>query len=245
MESVHKNQGTDDASETATIHGTPSTPHDVDGDPGDEVDIPSSLSNRAPSTQRVINEIKTMNDVVMLIAHSPIFNESNQEILFQISFWNEINKKLIEALSACAVTIEKGAKKAALSYAEKRAIIDTHAAGMLHHHALASLDMSTSEVRRHVSLLLQIIATEYTEAFGKLITYQGKGRGQSIGEQAGDAFTHACESDTFSVFPKRKVRSNVYENTPSAWQRAAEGSSVCPTSLLNDSPSATKGARRR
>ena len=207
---MYKRQGTDDASETTTIRGTPSTSHDVDCDPGDEVDIPSSLSNRAPSTQRVINEIKTMNDVVMLIAHSPIFNESNQEILFQISFWNEINKKLIEALSAFAVTIEKGAKKAALSYAEKRAIIDTHAVGMLDHEAFASLDMSTPEVRRHVSLLLQIIATECTEVFGKLITYKGKGRGQSIGEKAGDAFTRAGESDTFSIFPKPKVRSNVY-----------------------------------
>ena len=147
MESVHNNRGTDDASEAATIHGTPSTPHDVNGNPGNEVNIPSSLSNRAPSTQRVINEIKTMNDVQMLIDHSPIFGESNQHILFQISFWNEINKMLIEALSACAVTIEKGAKKAAISYADKRAIIGTHAAGMLHHHALASLDMSTSKVR--------------------------------------------------------------------------------------------------
>ena len=81
---------------------------------------------------------------------------------------------------------------------------------MLHHHALTSLDMSTSEVRRHVSLLLQIIAIEYAEAFGKLITYKGKGRGQSIGEQVGDAFDRAFESDTFSIFPKRKVRSNVY-----------------------------------
>ena len=152
MESVNKNQGTDDASETATIHGTPSTPHDVDCDPGDKVDIPSSLSNRAPSTQRVINKLKTMDDVQLSIRHSPIFDESNQHILFQMSFWNEINKKLIEALSACAVTIEKGAKKAALSYAKERAIIDTHAAGMLNHD-------------------LQIIATECTEVFGKLITY--------------------------------------------------------------------------
>ena len=103
-----------------------------------------------------------MDDVQMPIRHSPIFDKSNQHILFQISFWNEINKKLIEALSACAVTIEKGAKKAALSYAEERALIDTHAAGMLHHKAFASLDMSTPEVRRQVSLLLQIIATEYT-----------------------------------------------------------------------------------
>ena len=60
MDSVQNNQGTDDASEAATIHGTPSIPHDVDGDPGDEVDMPSSLCYRAPSTQRVRNEIKTM-----------------------------------------------------------------------------------------------------------------------------------------------------------------------------------------
>ena len=90
MKSVHNNQGTDDASEAATIHGTPSTPHDVDGDPGDEVDIPLSLSNRAPLTERMTNKIKTTDDVQLPSRHSPTFDENNQHILFQMSFWNEL-----------------------------------------------------------------------------------------------------------------------------------------------------------
>ena len=167
----------DDVSEVATVCGTPCTPHDIDVNPGDKVNMPSSLHNRAPSTQRVINEIKMLEDIQTPIRHSPIFDEGNQHILFQLSFWNEINSKLIDSLSACAVTVAKGAKKAALSYAKERALIDAHAAGMIKHEAFSSLDMSAPEVRRHVSLLLQIIAIEYTEAFGKLISYKGETQG--------------------------------------------------------------------
>ena len=90
MDSIQNNQGTDDASEAATIHGTPSTPHDVDGDPGDEVDMPSSLSTRAPLTERVTNKIKTTDDVQLPSRHSPTFDKNNQHILFQMSFWNEL-----------------------------------------------------------------------------------------------------------------------------------------------------------
>ena len=63
MEYIRKNQGTDNVAGIATIRGTPSTPHDGDGDPGDEIDIPSSLLNSVPSSQRVMNEIKTMGDM--------------------------------------------------------------------------------------------------------------------------------------------------------------------------------------
>ena len=62
-------------------------------------------------------------------------------------------------VSVRAVTIEKVGKKTALSYVNQRAIIDTHATGMLNHEAFALMDISKPEVRWHVSLLLQIIAT--------------------------------------------------------------------------------------
>ena len=180
MESVEKDHVRDGVHETPTVCGTPGTPHDMDVDTDGEVDTSSSLRNRAPSTQRVINEIKMLDDIQTPIRHSPIFDEGNQHILFQLSFWNEINSKLIDSLSACAVTVAKGAKKAALSYAKERALIDAHAAGMIKHEAFSSLDMTAPEVRRHVSLLLQIIAIEYTEAFGKLISYKGQGGGNSV-----------------------------------------------------------------
>ena len=57
MESVVKNQGTDDPSEVDTIVGSPAALHDVDNDLGQQIDIPSLLHNRTPSTQRVMNEI--------------------------------------------------------------------------------------------------------------------------------------------------------------------------------------------
>ena len=60
MESVEKDHVRDGVHETPTVCGTPGTPHDMDVDPGDEVDILSSFFNRAPTTQRVINKIKTM-----------------------------------------------------------------------------------------------------------------------------------------------------------------------------------------
>ena len=60
MESVEKDHVRDGVHETPTVCGTPGTPHDMDVDQGDEVAMPSSLHNRAPSTQRVRNEIKTM-----------------------------------------------------------------------------------------------------------------------------------------------------------------------------------------
>ena len=57
MESVVKNQGTDDPSEVDTIVGSPAALHDVDNDLGQQIDIPSLLHNRTPSTQRIINKI--------------------------------------------------------------------------------------------------------------------------------------------------------------------------------------------
>ena len=95
MESVEKDHVRDGVHETPTVCGTPGTPHDMDVDTDGEVDMPSSLHNRAPSTQRVINEIKMLDDIQTPIRHSPIFDEGNQHILFQLSFWNEINSKLI------------------------------------------------------------------------------------------------------------------------------------------------------
>ena len=111
MESVKKNHVSDALHETPTVCGTPGTPHGMDDDLGAEYDAPSSLCNRAPSTQRVINKVKAMKEVQMCIRHSPIFDDTNQHLLFQVGFWEEINKKLVKALSACAVTVEKGAKK--------------------------------------------------------------------------------------------------------------------------------------
>ena len=60
MESVEKDHVRDGVPETPTVCGTPGTPHDMDVDPGNEVDILLSFFNRAPTTQRVINKIKTM-----------------------------------------------------------------------------------------------------------------------------------------------------------------------------------------
>ena len=81
---------------------------------------------------------------------------------------------------------------------------------MIKHEAFSSLDISAPEVRRHVSLLLQIIAIEYTEAFGKLISYRGEGGGNSVREKVCGAFTLAHNSDTITIFPQPKVRNNVY-----------------------------------
>ena len=125
-----------------------------------------------------------------------------------------INQKLIKALSACAVTVEKDAKKAAISYVKERAPIDVHAASMTSHEVFSSLlsstDASASNLHRHLSLIIQIITIEYTEAFGELISYQGEEGGQSIQEKADNAFSHAYESDSSILFPKPKVRDNVY-----------------------------------
>ena len=60
MESVEKDHVRDGVSETPTVCGTPGTPHDMDVDTDGKVNTSSSLHNRAPSTQRVRNEIKTM-----------------------------------------------------------------------------------------------------------------------------------------------------------------------------------------
>ena len=87
MESVENNQGMDDPSEVDTIIGSPAAQHDVDDDLGGEDDSPSSLYSRAPSTQRVINEVKTRKEVKMCVSHSPIFDDTNQHLLFQVGLW--------------------------------------------------------------------------------------------------------------------------------------------------------------
>ena len=69
----------DGVHETPTVCGTPGTPHDMDIDTDGEVDTSSSLHNRAPSTQRVINEIKMLDDIQTPIRHSPIFDEGNKD----------------------------------------------------------------------------------------------------------------------------------------------------------------------
>ena len=44
-----KNQGVDDVSEVVTVCGTQDAPHDIDGDPGGDVNIPLLLCNRVLS----------------------------------------------------------------------------------------------------------------------------------------------------------------------------------------------------
>ena len=85
MESVETNQGTDDSFEVASlVCDTPGTPHDSNVEQGDEVDIPSSLQNSAPSTQRVINEIKAMDNGQHPICHFSVFDKDNQHALFMV-----------------------------------------------------------------------------------------------------------------------------------------------------------------
>ena len=60
-----------------------------------------------PTVQRVLDEIKAMNTVKMSTNHSPIFADANHDALFCLEMWEEINFKLIAAISACAMTVEK------------------------------------------------------------------------------------------------------------------------------------------
>ena len=72
MESVEKNQGTDDPSEVATIRGSPCTSHNVNEDLGKEAKIPSSLFNHAPSTQHVAERDQS----TVLVNHLPVFADT-------------------------------------------------------------------------------------------------------------------------------------------------------------------------
>ena len=140
------------------VGGVPDSPtvcassHDANDDSdtlcGDEDEFEqfSTFSDRAPAVQSVIDEIKSSALVKRLVEHSPVFTDANHDTLFSPEMWQEVHSKIIAAIFASAVTVEKEAKKAALEYVKECAAIDTYAASLVDH-----------SVRRHVSLLLQLI----------------------------------------------------------------------------------------
>ena len=87
---------------------------DISLDGKDEVSQYFTLSHRAPTVQRVLDKIRVSDTVKTPIQHSPVFIDANHDALFFPETWKEINPKLIAAISLCAVTVVKEAKKAAL-----------------------------------------------------------------------------------------------------------------------------------
>ena len=144
------------------VGGVPDSPtvcassHDANDDSDtlcedeDEVEQFSTLSGRAPTVQRVIDEIKSSALVKRLVEHSPAFTDANHDTLFFPEMWQEIHSKIIAAISASAVTVEKEAKKAALEYVKECAAIDTYAASLVDHKATRRLRdrMNCSLARR-------------------------------------------------------------------------------------------------
>ena len=176
----------------------------------DEVEQFSTLSGRTPTVQRVIDEIKLLALVKTLVEHSPAFTDANHDTLFFPEMWQEIHSKIIAAISASAVTVEKEAKKAALEYVKECAAIDTYAASLVDHKAFSSISISDLSVRRNVSLLLQLICMEYIEAFGNLIAYSCSDGPTSIRDKVSRAFSHATTSRPDELFPRSKVMKNAY-----------------------------------
>ena len=240
--------------ETQTVCGSP---HDVNDDISDEGEDdgehPLTLFSRPPTVHCVLDEIKAMNTVKMSITHSPIFIVTNHNALFCLEIWEEINLKLVVAISAYAVSVEKEAKKATLKYVKECAVIDTYAAGLINHEAMALLNSIDPGVRHHVSLLLQIITMEYVEAFGKLITYTMSGDTHSIKEKVSRAFAHAMSLSTDKLFLRPKVRNNVYyivgflgnqaEIMLNVWLRGAADRIACCILCKRNLPCATKVKR--
>ena len=106
----------------------------------------SSLSDRAPVVQRVIDEIQTSEQVKTIVEHSPIFTDANQDALLFPEMWQEIHSKIIAEISASAVTVEKGAKKAVREYMKECTAIDTYAASLIEHEAFSSIDIPDPSV---------------------------------------------------------------------------------------------------
>ena len=134
------------------------SPHDADDNISHEGNGEGGhcmvLSDRAPTVQRVLSEIRASDIVKTMMKHSPVFSKANPDSLFFPEMWEEINSMLIDAISACAVTVEKQAKKAALKYIKECIKVDMHAARMVDHKTFSSLNLKDAAVRRHVSLLL-------------------------------------------------------------------------------------------
>ena len=68
--------------ETHTVCTSPHDSADNLSNNNDVVGRPTALSDRAPSVERVLEEVRAMDIVKMTISHSPLFAASNQEVLF-------------------------------------------------------------------------------------------------------------------------------------------------------------------
>ena len=205
--SVQNDHVGDGMPKTPTVRTSPHDSADDLSNNNDVVGRPTALSDRALSVKRVLNEVRVMDIVKMTISHSPLFAAANQEALFCSSIWEEVNKKLVLTRAA---TVEKDTNKCALMYIKEYAKIDQHTARMYTHGSVSCINTSISDVRRHLSLLLQIITMEYVDAFGRLIKYSTLGQAFSTKELTERAFAHVFASTTDDLFPRHKVRCNVY-----------------------------------
>ena len=104
------------------------------------------MVDRAPGVKSVIDEIKTSEKVKTIVEHSPVFADVNHNALLSRDIWQEIHSKIISAILASAVTVEKEAKKASLKYVRDCATIDAYAATLVEHDAFSSINISELSV---------------------------------------------------------------------------------------------------
>ena len=80
--SVQNDHVGDGVPETPTVCTSPHDSADDLSDNDDVVGRPTALSDRAPSVERVLKEVRAMDIVKMTISHSPLFAAANQTLLF-------------------------------------------------------------------------------------------------------------------------------------------------------------------
>ena len=80
--SVQKDHVGDGVPESPTVC---TSPHDSADNISDDDDVgvrPTALSDRAPSVERVLEEVRAVDIVKMTISHSPLFSVATKEVLF-------------------------------------------------------------------------------------------------------------------------------------------------------------------
>ena len=151
--------------------------------------------------------------VTKSVDHSPLFTETSSDCLYLLDIRCQVNGKLVTALAACAATAEKDVKAMTKLYLHECIAINQFVARLCSSdmfRSLSSFDTSNPAIRRHLSLLLQIICMEYIEVFHTLIGSPSGEKSLTMKEQVDSAIAFAATAAMFDLYSRRKVMNNLY-----------------------------------
>ena len=174
---------------------------------GGDAGIPVDLSDCAPAVERVTDALMECEMVTKLVDHSHLFVEGTRDLLYSPYIWNQVNNKLVTALAACAATAEKDVKGMTKIYLQECIAIDQFVARLCSSdmfQSSTSIDTSNPAIRRHLSLLLQIICMEYVEVFHTLIGSSSGEKSLTVKEQVDSAIAFAAIANIPDLYPRRK-----------------------------------------